>query len=345
MSTMNNVLETQTNDQPLALDVDEAADALLKRWEDAGDQPSEQAAEEATAEIEEETEQSEQEDEVLEEEVLDDEDEEIDPDEEDEAEDEPDTDDEEVEELTDDTLIELVVDGETKQASIKDLKRLYGQEASLTRKSQEVAKQRKEAEDQIGKTSAVLQKMLEQAQERYKPYAEVDMLLAAKQMDEQDFAQLRTEAQAAHNDLKFLQEEADGFFRDLQQQRTTQLQEAARDAVKVLEAEVPDWSNQLYDDIRAYAVAQGLPQSEVDNYVDPAVIKILNKARLFDQAKQVTTTKKKRVAKKVLKSKKAPVTDTQVKQRKLKAAEKRLAEGRATDLDEIADILLQRWEN
>ena len=63
---------------------------------------------------------------------------------------------EEAEELTDETLIDILVDGETQQASIKDLKRLYGQEASLTRKSQEVAAQRKEAEDNIGKTDAIL---------------------------------------------------------------------------------------------------------------------------------------------------------------------------------------------
>ena len=50
----------------------------------------------------------------------------------------------------------------------------------------------------------------------------------------------------------------------------------------------------------------GLPEEQVNSYVDPTVIKVLNKARLYDQAKQVTTTKKKRVAKKVLKSKKAP---------------------------------------
>ena len=57
----------------------------------------------------------------------------------------------------------------------------------------------------------------------------------------------------------------------------------------------------------------GLPEEQVNNYVDPTVIKVLNKARLYDQAKQVTTTKKKRVAKKVLKSKKAPPNATQMK--------------------------------
>lgn len=342
---MDNVLDTQTTEQqPFAMDVNDAADALLKRWEDADTQPSDQATEEATAEVEqEETEQPEQEDEVLEEVELDDDDEEIDlADEEDETEDQQDED--EVEELSDDTIIEIMVEGDTKQASIKDLKRLYGQEASLTRKSQEVAKQRKEAEEQIGKTSAVLQRMLQQAEERYKPYSEVDMLLASKSMDDADFAQLRKEAQDAHDDLKFLREETDSFFGDLRNQQQQQLQEAAREAVKVLESDIPDWSNQLYDDIRAYAVSQGLDQDQVNNYVDPVVIKILNKARLFDQAKKVTTVKKKRVAKKVIQSKKAPPSQSQLKAKKVREAEQRLATSRGNDIDDIADVLLQRWE-
>ena len=74
------------------------------------------------------------------------------------------------------------------------------------------------------------------------------------------------------------------------------LQKQAQEAVKVLAQDIRV-NNQLYDDIRSYAVQQGLDETDVNSYVDPVVIKILNKARLYDQAKKVTTTKKKRVAK------------------------------------------------
>ena len=340
---MSNVQQSQEQEKPIYTDLASASDALLSRWEDASE-PSDQATEEATAEVTEETEDDQQEQEIQEEVELDDEDEEVDPDElQDTENDQEEAEEEEVEELSDDTLIELMVDGESKQASIKDLKRLYGQEASLTRKSQEVAAQRKQAEDNIGKTDAIMQKLMQQAEERYKPYSEVDMLLASKSMDDADFAQLRKEAQDAADNLKFVKEEADAFYQDIQNQRQQQMQEAASNAVKVLQEQIPDWNNQLYDDIRAYAVGQGLSQAEVDNYVDPVVISILHKARLFDQAKQVTTTKKKRVAKKVLKSKKAPATDTQVKAKRMKDAKAKLRE-RGNDIDDIADILLSRWE-
>ena len=163
-------------------------------------------------------------------------------------------------------------------------------------------------------------------------------------MDEADFAQLRKEAQLAFDDLKFLQDEADGFYQTIQEQQQQQMAEAAQEAVKVLQSDIPEWSQQLYDEIRNYAVSQGLPAEQVDNYVDPNVIKILNKSRLYDQAKQVTTTKKKRVAKKVIKSKKAPPSDSQVKARRMKDAEARLKTAKVTDMDDIADFILSRWE-
>ena len=177
---------------------------------------------------------------------------------------------------------------------------------ALTKKSQLVAEQRKQAEENIGKTNVVLQKLIEKAEAKWKPYSEVDMLLASKTMDDAEFSQLRLEAQQASDDLRFLTEEANQYYGELQQQQQAALREQAQEAVKVLEKDIPDWNNKLYDDIRSYAVAQGLPEDQVNTYVDPVVIKILNKARLFDQAKQVTTTKKKRVAKKVLKTTKAP---------------------------------------
>lgn len=336
---MDNVLNAQ--EQRLALnDADSAAEALLRRWEDA-EEPSDQVQEEASQTQEAETDAEFEEDEVETVELDADETDEDPVEEEEEPEAEEGDDVEEVE-LNDDLEIDILVDGETKQASLGELKRLWGQEAALTRKSQEVAEQRKEAEANIGKTNVVLQKLLEKAEARFKPYAEVDMLLASKTMDEAEFAQLRLEAQQASEDLKFLREEADLYFTDLQQQQQTALLEQAREAVKVLEQDIPDWNNALYDDIRTYAIAQGLPEDQVNSYVDPVVIKLINKARLFDQAKQVTTTKKKRVAKKVLKTSKAPNTEANDRARKRKATQAAIRN--STDLDDIANALLARWE-
>ena len=342
-----NVLSTQNNPiRTVFDDVESASEALLKRWEtDAKPEPSaNRAAQEATEQEADETNQPfVQEDEVDPNDLP--EPEEIDEDPVDDAEEvEQDTSDEEVEEIEidDDTLIDVVVNGNAEQASIKDLKRLWGQEKALTQKSQEVASQRKQLEDNIGKTDVIFQKLIEKAEAKWKPYSEVDMLVASQSMDTEDFAQLRKEAQTAQDELRFLNEEANNFYGELRQQQQSALQEQAKEAVKVLEKDIDGWNNDLYEDIRTYAIAQGLPEDQVNQYVDPTVIKILNKARLFDAAKKVTTTKKKRVAKAVLKSKKAPENDQAVKARKVKATRAKLTNSH--DMDDIADALLSRWE-
>lgn len=337
-------------------DVEDAADAILGRWSDDESLPDRED-EEATSEDdinetdafedyeEDETDLAEEDtEENLE-----------DPDEEETAEDETEeaSEEEEFEELTDETLVEIPVNGEIKQASIKELKRLYGQEASLTRKSQETAAKRKEAEDIIQKTSMSYQKLIERAEARFKPYSEVDMLVASRQMDADDFAQLRKEAQDAESDLKFLREESDAFFRQAQADYNKQHQAAAQECVRVLQDNLPDWGNDLYNDIRSYAVSVGLPQDQVDQYVDPNVIMILNKARLYDMGKAAADQKKskavrvnKSAGKKVLRSRKAPATDADLRvQRQRKASQKlRSNPSISGDLDDIADALMSRWE-
>jgi uncharacterized coiled-coil protein SlyX len=246
--------------------------------------------------------------------------------------------------VSDDTKVEVTVNGKTELHSVGSLKRLAGQEAAITQKSQQVAEQRKVLDDAIGKNHLAFQKMLEKANERWKPYSEVDMLVAAKAMETEDFAALRKEAEEAYNDLKFLNEEADAFYKNVQEQQQSQLQEAAKECVKVLAEDIPDWDNKLYNDIRTYAVSQGLDETEVNNYVDPAVIKILNKARLYDAGKQVATVKKKAATtKKVLRNSKAPMGDKQRKSQKVAEAKAKLRES-GNDLDDIANALLSRWE-
>ena len=349
---MSNV-QLNEDSQPRSLDADDAADAILSRWED-GETLSEED-EEATDDP-----QQEDEDETLEDTSDDDQDDETEQTDEEEDEDpddeEPETDeaDEEVElsGIDDDTQVEIIVDGETQRVSIAALKRLHGQEASLTRKSQDLAAQRKEADAAFQKANISYQTLLERAEARAKPYSEVDMLVASRQMDADDFAKLRAESKDAEADLKFLREEADHFYRGAQDQQKVLHQQAASECVKVLQAQMPDWSNDVYNDIRSYAVSQGLPSEQVDQYVDPQVIMLLNKARLYDQTKATAETKKQKAkvirakdsntGKKILRSTKSPVREDSKSRRVKKAHD--VLRSKSGDADDIAEALLARWE-
>ena len=360
---MSNVQEA--NLEPQSLDLDEAADAILDRWSD-GEILSDEEDQEATPEDVDETPDDDGDFEEDEDVSEDDDDTEADPDEDEDTDedddegDEDDADEEEAEEeaeaegVTDETLIEISIDGETKQASVKDLKRLYGQEASLTRKSQEVATKRKEAEEALVNADNTYRTLMERAEARFKPYSELDMLVASRNLSNEDFTQLRQDAKAAEDDLKFLTEEANSFYQNAQGNAQAQLQAQAKECSRVLEQDIEGWGNDLYNDIRSYAVKQGLPQDQVDKYVDPGVIKILNKARMYDELKATAGTKKAKAVtstgpkskKKVLRSKKAPVTQDEGNRARIKKSQSKLISNgsRAGDLDDIADALLARWE-
>ena len=68
------------------------------------------------------------------------------------------------------------------------------------------------------------------AEERWKPYSDIDFYVASQKMDEKEFQALRSEAKFAHDDYKFISEEADNFSKQVQQQQKTQLQEQAKEA-------------------------------------------------------------------------------------------------------------------
>jgi len=348
MSTIENV-QDQTPSQ--FDDLKDVEEAILAKWEDAEEtQPSEEEAE-ATSD---------------EEEALDSPDdfeEEAEPDEEDEVDDDADPDDEETTDdqdeddaeededseeepqlMSDDAEVEITVDGVTQRVSVASLKRLHGQEQALTRKSQQTAAQRKEAEAAMEKSHHIMQAMLQRAEARWKPYSEVDFLLASKQMEADEFAALRKEAHEAQQDLNFLTEEANKFYDDIKAQQQTAMQEAAKQCVKTLQEEIPEWSNQLYNDIRSYAVNVGLPQDQVDQYVDPVVIQLIHKARLYDESKKIATVKKKAATKKkVLRSQKAPDPEASKKAKAAKARQRMIQNG-GNDLDDIAAAILGRWE-
>ena len=269
--------EQNVNSEPKALDIDDAAEAILGRWDD-GETLSE-VDEDATSEDLEETEVTEdelddEEDDEGEDNLDDPETDELDDDDETDEDEDAEEDDDEPLAASDDQVVDISVNGESKKVSVKDLKRLYGQEASLTKKSQDLATQRKVSEEQLAQTQMSYQKLLERAEARHKPYADIDMLVASREMDAETFSQLRQDAKQAEDDLKFLQEESGQLVSQAQQNHQQATKEAAADCVKVLQEQLPDWGNELYTNIREYAVASGLPKDQVDQYTDLSLIHI-----------------------------------------------------------------------
>jgi len=192
--------------------------------------------------------------------------------------------------------VKITVDGETKTVAVKDLKRLFGQEASLTRKSQEVAEARKKAETDGSRYMVAADRLLTKARERFAPYAKIDWMVAQTRLDADEFAALRAEAVAAHQDVQFLEAESNEVLTAIEADKSKERAEAARQCVEVLTQDIQGWNREMYDSIRTYAVAEGLDETDINAVVNPAVIKLINKARLYDQLKANAAPKKKKVA-------------------------------------------------
>lgn len=348
VTTENGVAALEVNEaapQPLEYQTgDDAADAFLRRWSE--EDPVEQASDAPEEEEESEVSEAEEAEDEAEEAVESEEDTEADP-EDGSEEDAEAEDDEEVDEkpvkkkaLDDDAVVKVKVDDDELEVSVKDLKRLYGQEAALTRKSQEVAAKRKEAEQQATVLSASLERLYQKAAERWKPYAEIDMLVASKQLDAEQFAALRAEANAAYEDFRFISEEAANHVKQTQAQQQQFLQEAAKDAVKVLKEAIPGWSSSLYDNIREYAISNGMDSNVVNNLVDPVAIQLIHKARLYDESKKIATKKKVATPKKVMKTTNT-LQPSDVKSDKVSKTTNRLRQ--TGSLDDATDLFLSRW--
>lgn len=269
-----------------------------------------------------------------------------DQDDEDEEDDDSESDDDEEEqeekpaastEITDDAVVSVVVNGEAQEITIGSLKRLAGQEASLTRKSQEA--------DLVGQRAAVtLQGALETVIEDLAPYEGVDWVLEGQRMDPEEFAWHREQYTRLSERYNRIIGNAQALEQTISARKASAIQAEAVEAVKVLSdptTGIPGWSDELYDDILAFAVEAGLPEDEVAEITNPQVIKIINDARLYRQAKKAGGTKVNLTPKRVRKGsgEEAPSAAPERRQASL---EKKIKSGTATDDDAIA-ALVGRW--
>lgn len=345
-TTNQGVLSTEAPTQPdLFESSDDAAAAFLDRWTDDQEEKKDPPAAETEVDTKEESEPDVEESDTpedTEEETEDPEETQEDEDQEDDSEEQEEDEDSSEEEnvLDDDAVVEIKVDDENLKVSVKDLKRLYGQEAALTKKSQQVAQKRKEMEAQSTKLNATLERMYTKAAEKWEPYSKVDMLIAAKTLDAEEFTALRNAANAAYEEFQYITKEVDGYIKETQQQQQAQLQEAAKEAVKVLKEAIPGWNQELYGKIISYGVNQGMDPDMMNNLVDPVALQLLHKARLYDEGKKVVTKKKVNTPKKVMKPTANP-TEKFASDKKVKAIQKFRQSG---DVDDAVDVFLSRWE-
>lgn len=246
--------------------------------------------------------------------------------------------------------VKIKVGDEEHEVPVKDLQRLFGQEKALTQKSMEAAAQRKAADDELTKNTAATAALLERAEARFKPFSEIDFLLAAKELSAEDYTNLRTAATAAYEDVQFLKQNLNGFMQEVQTKQQGELVTQAKEAIKVLSGPtekggIEGWSEKLYDEIRGFAVTAGLDKEIVNKLVDPVAISLINDAMLFRRGKsKVVTTKVNKTPTKVVKTTTSPaVTQATTSKSDKKAAMTKLA--KTGSQDDAANAFLAGWKD
>lgn len=246
-----------------------------------------------------------------------------------------------------DAYVTIKVNDEDRTVNVRDLKRLYGQEASLTRKSQEVASKRKEAEELGATYVAGMTGMLQKAQAKAAPYKNIDWIAAAQKLEPDDLSSLKAEADQYLAEENYLGQELNQFMQDLGERRKADLVEKGRQAVAELKRDIPGWDEKVYNDVRHFAISSGMETDIVDNLVDASALKLIHKAMLYDKGKAGVVTKKKGgKPKKVIKTSKSSGVSTKDALKggsNVKRNLKKLEQSGSTD--DAAAAFMAGWEN
>lgn len=237
----------------------------------------------------------------------------------------------------DDAVVKVTVNGEETEVTIGSLKRLAGQEATLTRKSQEA--------DAVGGRAALLiQGALETIAEDLAPYDGFDWILASHEMEPEEFKWHRENYTRNETRYNALIKQAGEFETTIKARQEAATQEQATAAHTELVADVPGWSDKLYGDILKYGVSQGLEADDVANIANAKVIKLLHKAMLHDTAATAVAKKVNLTPARVKATATVDEAQGSAPSRQQRTLEKKMASGRATDDDAVA-LLMGRWKN
>jgi len=223
--------------------------------------------------------------------------------------------------------------GEEKEVTLDELKKSYQLGSDYTKKTQEVAEQRKVIEQEAKAIIEARQVRNDYAQklqavEQFligtndKP----EDLAAMKENDPIGYAVKVAEMTERKEQLQTVQAEQKRLAEQQQSDRTAQMQEFVANEAKKLAESLPEFSDkakgeQLRSEIRNYGKKVGFTDEELSQVYDSRHVLVLHKAAQYDKLMAGKAGVKKKVAKapKMVKSGakvKQTVTDTQKKQMK-----------------------------
>ncbi len=280
----------------------EAQEAILKML-DAQEAQPEQEEEQPT----EETEPQPEEDGEVEVDEADEDDPES---EEDEEEYEPETE-REIEGDDVDSVYSINVGGENIEVTLEELQAGYSRQSDYTKKTQEIAEERKGLEQYQTKFNEEFSKLSQERQQYQQALGQLGQQLSEglNKYATVDWARLKEEDPIAYvtkrDEFREEQERIKSVQSQQQQiahQQQTELQQAHRqmvsqESVRLVDL-IPDWGNpekqpKLAGEIKSYGSSQGYSDDELNNLIDSRSVNVLMKAMKYDAIKNADLKTKK----------------------------------------------------
>jgi hypothetical protein len=181
------------------------------------------------------------------------------------------------------------------------------------------------------------------AEDEYRPYANIDFLVAAKELNAEELKALREEASAKYQKYQYLTSELQHFTQRTAEQRSRMMHEQAQATIQELsspETGIPGWGPQLYEEVGNYAIANGMRPEVFTSILDAPSLRMLYDAYRYDRARKVKTTKKAQAPQKVLRSS-ASADSGRFGNDKAKASISKLRQSGSRE--DAAAALLSRW--
>jgi hypothetical protein len=198
-------------------------------------------------------------------------------------------------ELAEDSVI--LVNGE--EVPFGDLVKGNLREADYTRRTQALSQERDALQQREQAVAAhfgqVERGMIEQIQELE---SNVNWAQVANESPD-EFARLRAKHQGLVMQLQQHQTQSKTFLQNIEQVTQAARAQQAKiakaqlkeDAKAQLKEDLPGWNDGMYYSLVNYAEEAGFNRDEALKFIDPNIFKVLHKAKQFDEAQKVGTTK------------------------------------------------------
>lgn len=258
--------------------------------------------------------------------------------------------DEPVEEEAESELVEIEVDGEQYKVP-EALKDKFMLQADYTRKTQEVAEQRKQVEQswqQLQQAATIQQNNIQEyarlmaIDSQLQNYQQADWN-ALYNSDPVEFVRLKEEHRDLIDSRNYLVNTINTKQQQAQAEQQQNLAKIIEEGKQVLAREIPNWNADTAKKLGQYGIEKyGFKQEEMQNVIDPRMVKVLHKAYLYDQLNNGKSVTQKKVQNLPKVSKPGTVSNKTLNKQQDNDLRKNLK--RSGSVDDMAAILLSRYK-